>query len=284
MLDNLIIFKFGFINYRTEYKYENNLYDFFKVENKKLSELLNEYLHFEGYPRVVTAESIEEKKKEIYEIYRSYIEKDISFLLNVQKTEKVSGLIKLLASQTGKLVNYSEISNTIGLSNETVKKYLWYLEKTFIVRKVTPFYRNIRKEITKSPIYYFHDPGFKNYLLGLFTDFDELIYSGFLFQNFIYNILRDIYSESSYSINFWRTVDKTGVDFIITSGVKFVPLEVKYRMLKSREIRRSLRSFIEKYNPEKAFIINMNYKDMVRINNTEVAFIPYYELWNTNIF
>jgi len=124
LLDNPIIFKFGFINYRTEYKYENNLYDFFKVENKKLSELLNEHLHFGGYPRVVTAESIEEKKKEIDEIYRSYIEKDISFLLNVQKTEKVSGLIKLLASQTGKLVNYSEISNTIGLSNETVKKYL----------------------------------------------------------------------------------------------------------------------------------------------------------------
>jgi hypothetical protein len=161
---------------------------------------------------------------------------------------------------------------------------LWYLEKTFIVRKVTPFYRNIRKEITKSPIYYFHDPGFKNYLLGLFTGFDELTYGGFLFQNFIYNILRGIYSESSYSINFWRTVDKAEVDFIITSGVKFVPMEVKYRMLRSGKIGRSLRSFIEKYNPEKAFIVSLNYKDSVRVNNTEVTFIPYYELWNTGIF
>lgn len=268
-----------FINYRTEYKYEDKLYDFFKVENKKANEILNEYLHFGGYPRVVTAESIEEKKKEIDEIYQSYIEKDISFLLNIQKTEKVSDLVKLLASQTGRLINYSEISNTLGLSFVTVKKYLWYLEKTFIVRRVTPFYKNIRKEITKSPVYYFHDLGFKNYLLGLFTGFDEVTYGGFLFQNFIYNILIGIYTESSSSINFWRTLDKAEVDFIISSGINFIPVEVKYKVLKSREIGRSLRSFIEKYNPKKAFVVSLNYKDSVKVNNTEVIFLPYYELW-----
>jgi len=269
-----------FVNYRTEYGYENNLYDFFRVEYKKANELLNEYLRFGGYPRVVTAESIEEKKKEIDEIYQSYIEKDISFLLNIQKTEKVSDLVKLLASQTGKLVNYSEISNTLGLSTETVKKYLWYLEKTFIIRRVTPFYKNIRKEITKSPVYYFHDLGFKNYLLGLFAGFDEITYGGFLFQNLIYNVLKGIYAESSSSINFWRTLDKAEVDFIISSGIEFIPLEVKYRILKSRKIGRSLRSFIEKYNPKKAFIVNLSYKDSVKINKTEVIFLPYYELWN----
>jgi len=269
-----------FVNYRTEYGYENNLYDFFRVEYKKANELLNEYLRFGGYPRVVTAESIEEKKKEIDEIYQSYIEKDISFLLNIQKTEKVSDLVKHLASQTGKLVNYSEISNTLGLSTETVKKYLWYLEKTFIIRRVTPFYKNIRKEITKSPVYYFHDLGFKNYLLGLFAGFDEITYGGFLFQNLIYNVLKGIYAESSSSINFWRTLDKAEVDFIISSGIEFIPLEVKYRILKSRKIGRSLRSFIEKYNPKKAFIVNLSYKDSVKINKTEVIFLPYYELWN----
>jgi uncharacterized protein len=269
-----------FVNYRTGYRYEDNLYDFFRVENEKTGELLNEYLHFGGYPRVVTAESVEEKKKEIDEIYRSYIEKDISFLLNIQKIEKVSSLVKLLASQTGKLVNYSEVSNTIGLSTETVKKYLWYLEKTFIVRRVAPFYRNIRKEITKSPVYYFHDLGFKNYLLGLFTGFDEITYGGFLFQNFIYNILQSIYYESPSSINFWRTLDKAEVDFVISSGAGFFPLEVKYKVLKSRKIGRSLRSFIEKYDPGRAFIVSLNYSDKVKINNTEVIFLPYCGLWN----
>jgi len=269
-----------FVNYRTDYKYEDNLYDFFRVENKKVDEMLNEYLHFGGYPRVVIAESIDEKKKEIDEIYRSYIEKDISFLLNIQKTEKVSLLIKLLASQTGNILNYSEVSNTPGLSTETVKKYLWYLEKTFIVNRLNPFYRNIRKEITKSPVYYFHDLGFKNYLLGLFRGFDEITFGGFLFQNFIYNILKGIYYESSSSINFWRTLDKAEVDFIVSSGTGLIPIEVKYRVLRSREIGRSLRSFIKKYSPAKAYIVSLNYTDKVKIGNTEVIFIPYYGLWD----
>ncbi len=269
-----------FVNYRTDYKYEDNLYDFFRVENKKVDEMLNEYLHFGGYPRVVIAESIDEKKKEIDEIYRSYIEKDISFLLNIQKTEKVSLLIKLLASQTGNILNYSEVSNTLGLSTETVKKYLWYLEKTFIVNRLNPFYRNIRKEITKSPVYYFHDLGFKNYLLGLFRGFDEITFGGFLFQNFIYNILKGIYYESSSSINFWRTLDKAEVDFIVSSGTGLIPIEVKYRVLRSREIGRSLRSFIKKYSPAKAYIVSLNYTDKVKIGNTEVIFIPYYGLWD----
>ena len=70
------------------------------------------------------------------------------------------------------------------------------------------------------------------------------------------------------------------MDFIISLGAKFIPLEVKYRILKSREIGRSFRSFIEKYNPKKALIVSLNYKDSVKINDTEVIFLPYYELWN----
>ncbi len=271
-----------FVNYKTGYSYEDRLGDFFKVENEKAKELLNEYLHFGGYPRVITAGSIVEKKKEMDEIYQSYIEKDISYLLNIQKTEKISNLVKLLAYQIGRIVNYSEISNTLNLSVETVKKYLWYLEKTFIVNRVTPFYRNARKEITKSPVYYFHDIGFKNYSSGLFTGFGEIIEAGFVFQNFIFNILRNIYSENSISINFWRTLDKAEVDFIISGGKRFIPVEVKYRVLKSKKVGRSLRSFITKYNTRKAFIVSSNYKDQIKINNTDVVFLPYYELWKIN--
>jgi hypothetical protein len=70
------------------------------------------------------------------------------------------------------------------------------------------------------------------------------------------------------------------VDFIISSGRSFIPLEVKYKVLKSPEVGRSFRSFITKYNPEKAFIVSLNYKDSIEINNTEILFLPYYQLEN----
>ncbi len=271
-----------FVNYRTQYKYENRIFEFFEVEQNKLLELLNEYLRFGGYPRIITTETIFEKRKEMNEIYQSYIEKDLVVLLNVQKTEKTSELIKMLASQIGKLINYSEYSNTLNISIETLKKYLWYLEKTFIINKVKPFFKNIRKEITKSPIYYFEDLGFRNYVLNLFNDAD-IFDIGFLFQNFIYNILKDIFANSTTTINFWRTLDKAEVDFIISLGTDYIPVEVKYKIFNSTPvISRSFKSFINKYKPKKAFIINLNYINFIKINNTDVIFLPYYKLWDIN--
>jgi len=79
------------------------------------------------------------------------MEKDITYLLRVEKIEAFGSLIKLLADQVGKLINFSEISNTLGLSLPTLKNYLWYTENTFIIQRVTPYFRNLRKEITNLP-------------------------------------------------------------------------------------------------------------------------------------
>jgi predicted AAA+ superfamily ATPase len=269
-----------FVNFKTGYKYENSLNEFFEVENDKVKEIFQEYLYFGGYPRIALAESISEKQLEMNEIYQSYLEKDISFLLNIQKTEEISNLVKILASQIGKLTNFSELSNTLRLSNQTLRKYLWYLEKTFIINKITPFFKNVRKEITKSPVYYFYDLGLRNYSLGLFRRFGEIYDIGFIFQNFIFNILRDTLKTSSVAINFWRTLDKAEVDFVISPGIEIFPIEVKYKFLKNPVIGRSLRNFIAKYNPKKAFVVNFNYESTIKINNTEVFFLTYRKVTN----
>jgi predicted AAA+ superfamily ATPase len=88
-----------FVNFETRYKYEDKLPDFFEVETEKTGILLEEYLNFGGYPRVVLEDELSEKIKIINEIYRSYIERDISYLLRVKKTEAFSDLIKVISSQ-----------------------------------------------------------------------------------------------------------------------------------------------------------------------------------------
>jgi len=112
-------------------------------------------MNFGGYPRVVLASEQTEKIRIINEIYRSVLEKDIAYLLKVDKTEAFSALIKILSSQIGNLINYSELSSTLNISYQTVKKYLWYSQKTFLLDIILPYARNVRKEITKSPVPYF---------------------------------------------------------------------------------------------------------------------------------
>ena len=157
-----------FVDFKTGYRYTDKLREFFRTEPAKTDQLFREYLMYGGYPRVILADTHQEKLATINEIYRSYLEKDIVYLLRVEKSDSFSNLVRVLASQSGKMVNYSELSATLGLSLATVKIYLWYLEKTFIVWKVTPWFTNIRKEITKAPVYYFRDIGLRNFASGSF--------------------------------------------------------------------------------------------------------------------
>ncbi len=269
-----------FFNYKTAYKYENNLVEYFEVEKTKAMSLFEEYLNFGGYPRVVLEEELSEKLSLINEIYQSYIERDIYYLLKIQKLPEFSKLVKILADSAGKILSFNEISTTVMLSVKTLKEYLWYLEKTFIVSKVTPFYRNIRKELSKSPVYYFYDLGLRNFSIGEFGRIRE--YS-FLFQNFVYLILLEKIKNTSYQINFWRTKDKAEIDFIIDTSTSLIPVEVKYKELKTPEIPRALQSFIKRYAPDRALIINLSLYEKSRINKTDVITMPFYRLFEYNL-
>jgi len=274
-----------FVNYKTDYRYESKLEDFFSLERERALLFLKEYLNFGGYPRVVLEETLEEKTKIIAELYQSYIERDIAYLLNVQKTDDFTRLVRILASQIGELLNINELSSTLGLSLTTVKNYLWYLEKTYILYKVTPFFGNVRKEITKSPVVYFYDLGLRNYANGTFGNIESSADMGFLFQNFIGNKLMNSLEYTSSSLHFWRTKDLAEVDFIVSSGKSLLPIEVKYKEITKEEISKSLHSFVAKYTPERVVVAHLGEEFKVLLNknldkkgssNVEVVFLPFY--------
>ncbi len=267
-----------FVHFKTDDRYENRLSEFFHVEEEKTFHLLEEYLNFGGYPRVVLEDELKDKRRIIDDILRSYLERDISSFLKVEKLESYSHLIRLMASQVGKLVNHHELSNTLGISMQTLKNYLWYAEKTFILKRVTPYFTNFRKEITKSPVYYFYDLGLRNYALGLFGQLKEPHDFGFLFQNWVLNLLGERIRFSGGKIHFWRTKDRAEVDFVIDFGKRQIPVEVKYQKLKKVDVSRSLASFIKKYQPKDAFVINLSMDASLCLDGTAISHIPFYKL------
>lgn len=266
-----------FADFRTGYRYTDRLRDYFRTEPSKTDQLFREYLMYGGYPRVVLADTHQEKLATINEIFRSYLEKDIVYLLRVEKSESFSNLVRVLASQSGKMVSYSELSATLGLSLATVKLYLWYLEKTYIIDKVTPWYTNIRKEITKAPVYYFRDIGLRNFAAGSFGALSDSE-AGFAFQNVIHAMLKERFPLADSTIHYWRTKDKAEVDFVLRSGDTVTPLEVKYRDMKKLDVRRSFLGFLTRYHPEFGYIVNRNYSDEALICQTRVRCLPYWEL------
>ena len=267
-----------FINHRTNYRYEENLADFLALETDRAQQLLSEYMHFGGYPRIIMAAEQREKLRLIDEIYRSVLEKDIAYLLRLDKPDVFSALIKILSGQIGQLINYSEMASTLNVSFSTIKKYLWYAQKIFLVELIAPYARNVRKEISKSPVPYFWDLGLRNYSLGLFGHLESPFEKGFVFENLVFLVLRQKLKFKAARLNYWRTKDKAEVDFVIEAGKKLIPLEVKHKHLKTDKVPASLRSFIDKYNPQQAYIINLDLSKTLKINKTTLFFLPFHEL------
>ncbi len=267
-----------FANFRTGYKYETRLPLYFETEKQQTLLMLNEYLNYGGYPRIVTETRSSEKLKLMDEIFRSYVEKDLVYLLKIERPEVFQLLIRILASQTGNLVNYSQLASQTGLSVPTLKKYLWYAEKTFSISQITPWYSNTLKEITKSPVYYFHDMGLRNYSVNLMGNMELNQQYGFVFQNFVWLLLKDMLRWKNHTLHYWRTTDKAEVDFVISKHDSVLPVEVKYGIMDKPAVSRSFRSFIEKYNPPEAWLVNRNFEHEITINQTRVMFLPFYKL------
>ena len=175
-------------------------------------------------------------------------------------------------------MNWSELGSAAGLSFLTVKKYLWYAQKIFLVDLISPFSRNIRKEVSKSPVPYFWDLGFRNYSLGLFREHGSPLEGGFVFENLVYLLLKEKLRFTTAKLNYWRTKDKAEVDFVIETSGDLIPVEVKYKHLKQDTVPASLRSFIEKYNPERAYVVNLDLMKTRMIRKTALSFLPFHEL------
>lgn len=267
-----------FVNHRTDYRYEESPVEFLALETDKAQQLLSEYMQFGGYPRVVMATERREKLRLIDEIYRSIMEKDIAYLLRLDKPDVFSSLIKILADQVGQLMNYSEIASTLNVSYSTVKKYLWYAQKIFLIELIAPYARNVRKEISKSPMPYFWDLGLRNFSLGLLGHLASPLEKGFVFENLVFLLLRQKLRLEAATLHYWRTKDKAEVDFVIQAGKRLIPVEVKYQDLKKEKVPASLRSFIDKYKPERAYIINISLSKILKIDKTTLFFLPFYEL------
>ena len=243
---------------------------------EQIKEYLFRFINWGGYPKAALETNISEQRQILKEIFSSYVERDIIGFLKIKKYRAFVNLVSLLSSQIGQLVNISELSNSLKVEQRTLEKYLEVLEKTFVIKRIPPFFKNPRKEITKMPKIYFVDTGLRNFAIDTFQDFERRADKGQLLENFVFS---EISKNTDKRLYFWRTKEKAEVDFVLGNytGI-LIPLEVKAATLKSPQISRSFRSFITRYHPPQAIIVNLGFRGKIQINKTEVVFIHPYEI------
>jgi predicted AAA+ superfamily ATPase len=165
-------------------------------------------------------------------------------------------------------VSYHELSTLLQQNARLVKKFLNLFEKTYILRLVRPFYSNKRTELVKNPKIYFVDTGLRNSITNDFRRLRERPDRGALIENYHYSEFLKADREAKY----WRTKSNAEVDFVVDDRY---PVEVKSTLARAMA-GKSLRSYIGKYAPEKAFVFNDNLFDDLKIGETPVSFLYHF--------
>jgi len=228
----------------------------------KLNKLLEEYLTYGGYPRIVLEKDEQKKIFLLKNLFSTYIEKDIVKLYGVKYKEKAIILLRYLAASVSALLNFNELCQFANLHFQEVKELISIFEQTYVVKKIPPFHKNLVTELKKNPKVYFFDLGFRNLLLERFNFLDNEW--GKILEN--YGFL--LYKKKD--LHFWRTTAKAEVDFVLKEKDNVVPLEIK----KTPKITRSLLSFINTYHPRIAIVFNLEKSDFFTQNNTKIFFVP----------
>jgi uncharacterized protein len=222
-----------------------------KKKTDELRAKFKEYVLYGGYPKIVLTSEVEKKEKYLQQIIDTYIKKDIRDLASVKDIDKFNKLVEVLANQSGQLLNMTEISNTTRIAIQTIEKYLFILENTYVLKLVRPFSRNIRSELFKLPKIYFYDSGLMQ-MLWLKRLQKEVL--GQVFETGVFSELVKKYGRES--VFYWRTKDRKEIDFILRIKDALIPIEVKlsYEQFNPTAIR----YFNEHYDTDNYRVVSLS--------------------------
>ena len=201
----------------------------FKSSNLKIRELrtdkkLVDLVTVGGYPEALERPS----KSGRNGWYQSYLDRiifeDIPKLIKIGRKEELPKILKFVAENTGKIINFSEIKSGLGINHATVQKYLRILEGVYLLKPLQPWYSNKIQRLIKTPKFYLLDTGLLATLnkgsVDLFEQ-DRTLFKPIL-ETFVISELRKLasWSEQQYNFSFFQNKQGNKVDIIVENQNK----------------------------------------------------------------
>ncbi len=197
---------------------------------------LPELLIYGSYPQVYMEKNLKEKRRLLENIRNGYLLKDVLQLENIKDSLFIMNLLRLLAYQVGNDVSFNELARNLNTTVKTIQRYLDILEKAFIIFRLYGYSKNLRKELSKSPRFYFWDNGIRNAVISNFSSVEVRNDTGQLWENFCISerIKKQTYNETFSNFYFWRTYDRQEIDLIEIRDEQLLAFEFKWGHKKTK--------------------------------------------------
>lgn len=180
---------------------------------------------------------------------QTYVERDVRALINLKDLRIFQQFLLLLAGRIGQVINFTSISNDIGVSSTTIKNWISVLKASFIIFELSPYFENIGKRVIKSPKLYFTDTGLASFLLGIDSpaqvERDPL--RGGLYENFIIlEVVKSYYNSGQRpEIYFYRDTHGNEIDLLIRKQRKLIPIEIKSAATFTKDFLKGIERFVK---------------------------------------
>jgi predicted AAA+ superfamily ATPase len=199
-----------------------------KKNRKNISDL-QKMLLTGFYPSVIAGKSSADRWIDNY--IRTYIERDVRQLKNIDNLLIFEKFLKIIAGRVGQMINLSAISNETGVDAKTIESWLGVLESSYIIFRLPPYHPNFNKRVIKTTKLYFYDTGVLCYLLGIKskTALKRNDKYGFIFENFVIaEIKKNRYNrEQTGKMYFLRDSVGNEVDLVLEKDGNLIPVEIK---------------------------------------------------------
>jgi len=215
------------------------------------------------YPELEFLPTLNEKALYLNEIINSYLLKDVLAYEGIQRREKIVSLLRIIAYRVGSEISIESLGNELGISKNTVDKYLDLLSKVFIIKRVAGFSRNLDNEITKKAKWYFYDNGIRNAIISNFNRLELRDDQGKLWENYLISerLKKQEYTLDYSSNYFWRTHAQQEIDWVEEKDDQLKAFEFKW----SKNAKVKIPNAWKKGYPEATFesIDRSNYFDFI---------------------
>ncbi len=162
----------------------------------------------------------------------TYIEKDVSQLINIKDKIKFQNFMEILASLSGQELIYDKIAKAIGVNVNTIQSWINVLVAGEIIYLLQPYNElSIVKRIVKRPKLYFNDTGLACYLARLNDDevLKKSIFAGQFVETYIVNEIKKSYRNNGFKENFYyyRDNNQNEIDLVILENGELHFVECK---------------------------------------------------------
>ena len=227
-----------------------------------------------GFPN-----SLLEKKDEaaflwIESFIRTYLERDLPGLGSPASPLIMKRFLSMLAHAQGSVWNAGMFAKSLGVTEPTVRKYIDFLEYTFLITRLQPFFVNVRKRIVKAPKVFIRDSGMLHSLAGIRSVdglYDKLLI-GQSFEGYAIEQIRQV-APSTLSLYYYRTHQGSECDLVLVRGFEPVAaVEIKYSAAPS--LSRGNTVALEDLNTKQNFIITPESDDYPLKEKIRVCSLP----------